>query len=470
MAGETYLVGEQKILPGVYVRIKNAGEPVIIAGAQGIGAALVQASWGPLGEVVTLSGLDDVTQVYGEGKGTNVLRELFRGGARQVKAVRIGTAGSKATVELDDDSATPVQVVKLETKYPTSRTFNVTIRESLASSTSKELLVYEGTKLLETITFPAGSGEPQALTDAVNASSGIFNAQKTGDGSGKVALVATKEVTGGADPTITASSYTDAQAIIEREDWNIIVTDSIDPVVHTTLHAFVFRLQYGGKRVIGIVGEPPSEDFEVRKTRAKSYNSPFLWYVGNGLGFAYGNVTGAEAAARVAGEVLRTPYTSSLTHHIIQGATDVVGALTPVELVEAVKSGMIVFSRNAQGQVQIESGVTTFVTPNEEYDAGWSKIRRVRTRYELINRIVMNTDPLVGRLDNDENGRATIVSIINQVITDMVKEGGLIGGSAAVDPNKQPQGDSAWFLIDVDDKDSLDRIYLEFGFRYAPAA
>lgn len=468
MAGESYVLGEEKVRPGNYVRIRNIGEPPLAAGANGIAAALIKASWGPLQQVVTLNGLDDVAAVFGEGLGTDELRELFRGGARQVKAVRVGSDGAKATVDLEDGSAVPV--VRLETKYPTSRQFNVTIREALTDGNLKELLVYEGTKLLETVTFAMGTDEPQNLTSAVNQNSAFLDAQKLADGDGTVAVVVNKELTGGNNPTVTAQDYTNAQSLVEREDWNIIVTDSVDPVVHATLQTFVYRVRYEGKRVIGLVAEPTSVNFETRKTNSKAFNDPAIWYVGNGFTTAYGIVEGTKAAARVAGEILRTPYNSSLTHHVIQGATDVVGPLTNTEIVEAINSGMIVFTKNANGQVQIEYGITTFTTPNEQYDEGWKKIRRVRTRDELINRVVLNTDPLIGRLNNDENGRATIVSIINRVINEMVAEGGLLGGTASVDPNKEPQGDSAWFVITVDDLDSLEKVYFEFGFRYAPGA
>lgn len=466
MAGESYVLGEQKVRPGTYVRVTNIGESPMAVGAQGIAAALIRASWGPLGEVVTIEGLNEVSELFGEGKGTNVLRQLFRGGARQVKVVRVGSGGSKATVTLEDTSATAV--VALETKYPTSRSFNATIRDTLANPEQRELLLYEGTKLLETITFAKGTDEPQALTDAVNENSAYLMAQKLDNGDGKMAAVTNRELTGGSDPTVTGASYTDAESIIEAETWNIFVVDSVDPTVHATVQTFVNRLRNEGKRVLGVVGEPTSVDFGTRKANAKAFNDPAMVYVGNGFETANGPVEGAEAAARVAGEILRSPYNSSLTHQVIENAVDVAGKLTNSQVVEAIQSGMLVFTKNASGQVQIEYGITTFLTPTEDLDEGWKKIRRVRTRDELINRVVLNTDHLVGKLNNDENGRATIISIINGVINQMVAEGGLLGGQARLDEKKSPEGDSAWFEIHVDDLDSMEKIYFEFGFRYTP--
>jgi hypothetical protein len=131
---------------------------------------------------------------------------------------------------------------------------------------------------------------------------------------------------------------------------------------------------------------------------------------------------------------------------------------------------MLVFTQNANGLVQIEYGITTFLIPTTELDEGWKKIRRVRTRDELINRVVLSTDPLIGRINNDANGQATVISIINGVINQMIAEGGLLSGQAVLDETKPPQGDSAWFKIEADDLDSLEKSYFEFGFRFTPAS
>lgn len=470
MAGESFLLGEQKIRPGTYVRVTNIGEPPIVAGAQGIAAAVIQASWGPLNEVVTLEGMNEVTLRFGGGKGPDVLRDLFRGGARRVLSVRVGNGGTPATITLKDTGATPIDVVKLETKYPTARAFSVTVRDAL-DTTKRELLVYEGTTLLETIVFDKGTTEPQALTAAVNAISGYLVAIKIADGSGTLAAVTDQALTGGTDPTVTGESYVTGFARLEAETWNALVVDSEEPSVQASLQAFVFTSRESGKRVIGVVGEPTSVELDVRMANARAFNDPAIIYVGNGFVSSAGEtIEGARAAARVAGEILRSSYTSSLTHHVITGAVDVVGKLTNAQIEQAIQSGMLVFTPNASGQIQVEYGITTFTTPTAELDEGWKKIRRVRTRDILIDRVVQTLDPYIGRLNNSPDGRATVISVINGIIQQMIAEGGLLDGVAREDETNPPQGDSAWFVIEVDDLDSLEKAYFTFGFRFASVA
>ena len=110
---------------------------------------------------------------------------------------------------------------------------------------------------------------------------------------------------------------------------------------------------------------------------------------------------GYKAAARVAGMVAAASITDSLTHAVVQGATGIEGALTNAEIEQAIQSGALVFSMSAQKQVHIESGITTFVTPTADMDAGWKKIRRMKTRDNLIERIVAAWDPLIGKINND---------------------------------------------------------------------
>src|SRR5690606_21612428 len=109
--------------------------------------------------------------------------------------------------------------------------FAVTIRDSLADDTKRELLLYEGVTLRQTITFAKGDGEPQALIDAIAASNSPYiTATKTADGSGILAAVAQQPLSGGQDPTVNGESYSTGLSAIEAIDWNVLCGDAEDPV------------------------------------------------------------------------------------------------------------------------------------------------------------------------------------------------------------------------------------------------
>lgn len=472
MAGSVFQVGEQKVRPGVYVRVTNIGEPPEAIVPQGIVAALFRASWGPLGEVVYLENADAVIGVFGSTGTVDTALEAFRGGCRRVVAYRLGTGGGKALLNLQDAEST--NVVKIEAKYEGVRgnDFVVTVRDSLTDATKRELLLYEGTTLRQTIPFAKGSGEPQALVDAIAASNSPYiTATKIADGSGTLATVTQQPLTGGQDPTVNGESYSAGLSAIEAIDWNVLAVDTDDTATHTLAQAYIDRVRNEGKRVLGVVGEPTSVPLATRLANARAFNDPAIIYVANGFKGSDGVTReGYKAAARVAGMVAAAQITESLTHYVVRGATELAGVLTNAEIEQAINSGALVFTMSAQKQVHIEYGINTFITVTADMDAGWKKIRRVRTRDNLMDRIAATWDPLIGKINNSPDGRATLIAAAQGIINRMIAEGALLQGTIFEDPNNPPRGDSAWFVVQVDDLDSAEKVYITFQFRFSPTA
>ena len=472
MAGSVFQVGEQKVRPGVYVRVTNIGEPPEAIVPQGIVAALFRASWGPLGEVTYLESADAVTNTYGVDGTIDTALEAFRGGCRRVVAYRLGSGGQKAAVNLQDSEG--ANVVTLTAKYEGARgnNFSVSVRDSLVDDTKRELLLYEGATLRQTITFAKGSDEPQALVDTIATSNSPYiTAVKSADGSGMLAPTTQLPLTGGEDPTVNGESYSAGLSAIEAIDWNVLAVDSEEPVTHTVVQTYIDRVRNEGKRVMGVVGEPTSVPLATRLANARAFNDPAIIYVANGFKGTDGVAReGYKAAARVAGMVAAAQITESLTHYVVRGATELVGALTNAEIEQAINSGALVFTMSAQKQVHIEYGINTFITVTADMDAGWKKIRRVRTRDNLMDRIAATWDPIIGKINNSPDGRATLIASAQGIINRMIGEGALLQGTIFEDPNNPPVGDSAWFVVQVDDLDSAEKVYITFQFRFAPPA
>lgn len=482
MGGSTFQVGEQKVRPGVYVRVTNIGEPAQAIVPQGIVAALFKASWGPLGTHTVLESVNSIADNYGANKETtdtiDTITEAFKGGCSKVIAYRLGTGGTAASLILKDTNTSPANVVTITAKYAGTRgnDFGVILRDSLTDATKRELLLYEGVTLRQTIAFTKGAtgdGEPAALVNAINASNSPYiTASKSADGNKILADISTtQKLTGGLNPTVASGDYTTALSKIETIDWNVLVTDTEDAANHAAIKTYIDRVRSEGKRVIGVVGEKTSIDLATRLSDAASFNDPAIVYVANGFKGSDGVAKeGYKSAARVAGMIAAADITDSLTHTIVANATEVVGGLTNAQVEQAIQAGALVFTMNANKQVQIEYGITTFVTPTADMDAGWKKIRRVKTRDNLMDRIAGTWDPLIGKINNSPDGRATLIAAAQGIINRMIAEGALLRGSIFEDPNNPPVGDSAWFVVQVDDLDSAEKVYITFQFRFAPPA
>lgn len=175
-------------------------------------------------------------------------------------------------------------------------------------------------------------------------------------------------------------------------------------------------------------------------------------------------------AARIGGMIASVATNLSLTHTVVSGMASLAEKLTPSEIETALQRGCLVLTTNTAGQVWIEQGINTLITPDGNMDEGWKKIRRCKTRFELMQRTGDTLDALIGKINNDPDGRATIIAAIKGVISRMVGEKKLLQGDAYEDETNPAQGDSAWFIVEVDDIDSVEFIYLAYRFRYAPDA
>lgn len=479
MAGSAFQTGESKIRPGVYVRTTNIGLPATVGVPLGTVAVLFKSTWGPLASLLTLEPYDMAESSYGTGATMAALQEAFKGGAKRVLAFRLGGAGAvKAAITLKDTTGAPIDAVTITARYEGSRgaAFKAQIRDSLTDALKRELLIYEDTTLRQIVSFTKGAlgvGEPQALAAAVLASgSPWITAANIADGTKLLAVLAsTTFTTAGVDPTVDGTSYTAGMTALEAPavSWDVLATDSVDTAIQATLAVYIDRIRGDGRRGMLALGEPTAVALATRQANAAAFNHPAIVYAGNGFADTSGVVIeGYLAACRLAGLIAGQPVTSSVTNLVVQGGASVVGPLTNADIEVSLQNGMIVFTTNSKGQVRVEQGITTLVSLSADQDAGWKKIRRTRTRDNLVARIVAQWDEQVGRVANSDTGRALMIATAQGVVTSMIAEGAIAAGTIGLDAGNPPAGDSAWFIATVDDLDSMEHVYLTFQFRYSP--
>lgn len=468
--GMFFTAGQTKKRPGIYQRYENISSSTIASAVNGICAAVFMASWGPLNQVVNLTDDLAIDSLYGSDGTTQILHEMFTGGAVTVRAVRAGTGGTAGTATLKDSAATPATAITVSLKYPGARALQYMLRDSVGSDTTREFLIIENGVTLETITFALSTGGEVDALIAAAANSAYVNMVKAAAyaGTGKLAAVPQTAFTGGVNPTIDNAAYSNALLLLEAYQFNTIAIDTNSTDVQAVLTGYIDRIYQEGKMAIAVIGEPVSVDYAMRLSHAAAINDYRVVYVGEGWTDAAGNTyDGYLAAARIAGMVASITSNGSLTHKTIGNAVDVLEMLTEEQLDDAIDSGMLVFTLSSSGSVWIDSGITTLVNPEGEDDAGWQKIRRVKTRIELMQRSSDSTETLIGNINNDDDGRAMVIQTVQGVLNEMVSEGKLLtGATVSVDSSNAPTGDSAWFVIQADDIDSFEKGYFMFQFRF----
>lgn len=463
--GGVFQKGEQKVRPGAYFNVNQVKEEE--AGySDGIVAVLFTSAWGPLGKAVEIRKKEGYETVFGTDGTTDAISEVFAGGAQMAVCCRVGSGGTASETTLKK-AEEDTDAVKITAKYPGKLTFSVTVRDKLNDDENRECIIYDGLKELERFTFAKVEDEISALVEKMKKSV-YFNVEAVG-GTGKLKNV-TQEAfaTEGTAPNVTVEDYSNALTTAEMWDFDTVCVATEDVDVHHLLKAYVDRLYDAGQMVKAVVAEKSTESLETRMSHAEEYNDEKIVYVLNSsIRFGEQVKEGYQTAARIAGMVSSYPSNVSLTHAVIPDATDIVERITPTEMEEAEQRGCLVISMNPKRKVRIDSAINTLVTLPENMDAGWRKIRRVKTRQELIRRMTELADELMGSIDNDVNGRATLVSKLQEIGNAMVMESKLVYCNVTENTEYVSDGDSAYLNVDVIDKDSTERIYMFMTFRFS---
>ena len=462
MAG-TYVLGETKVRPGAYFNIQKKGTGQQSGTVSGVTAVLFRSDFGPLNTAVELNPDDGFANTFGNGGTTDAIQEAINGGAQTIIACRVGNGGTSATATLN--TAEGQAAVKITAAYPGKKAFTVTVREKLTDSTLKECIIYAGVTEFEKVEFTAGAGEAKALADAFAATKKFKAEVQSGKDQAIVMNVSQNAFTPGTDPQVTNEDYSNGFVAVEPYEFNTICVDTEETAVHILMQSFMKRIFGVGSLTQGVVAEKHTVDLETRMSHAASFNDEKMNYVLNAYVNEQGKeIDGYQTAARLAGMIGACASNSSLTHTVVSGFSEILERLTNTQMIAAEKKGCIVLSYSSAKQVWIDNAINTLITPADNQDDGWKKIRRVKTRFELIRRMNAAADALVGKVDNDKDGRSTVVSQLQAIGDNMIAEGKLTAITVSESAVNVADGDSAWFDIDVVDKDSMEHIYLSYRF------
>ncbi len=473
--------GEEKIRPGIYQRYSNIGE-TLVGARDGICAIAIQASWGPLGTVVKNAVAADLTKNYGTGKYSATYtvpaaQAMFQGGASTVYTYRMGTGGKKASLTQD--------TLTITAKYVGTYPIAVAIQEKVGDSGHKEVIVYANGAQAEVKTFEAiSSSEAQSSSaEYDNLKSALKNSKyveiTAAPTSGNVPTItaASGQLTGGEDPNVNNESRSAAYAALEGYYYNTIALDVDDDESMSkslVLQAYLDEAHKMGKLAIAVVGEKTSVDFEDRLEHSRAFNDEKVVYLGNGYKNAAGEaVEGALAICYTAGVIASTPSNKGITHTVVTGATELLENLTYSQYEAAILNGMLLLSMSPDGSIWYDSGIDTLTNPDPEtQDDGWKKIRRTKCRFEMFDRIDRALQPKVGRINNDADGISDVIQTGTRILDAMANDEKKIfpGATMIEDPSNPAEADSAWFVIQADDIDSMEKIYLHYQFRYSQNA
>lgn len=453
-------VNDPSTRPGAYFNLISQAVALIGEGQSGTVGIIGRADWGPVDEWQELTSEASIVSTFGEGLSLAKLgRQAVRGGAGTVRMLRIaGTTIEFAEAVLDD--AVPAPAMTVTAKYPGARAnnFSITIEDNPVAG--KDLKLFEGTTLLETFTTPLGHNDEFV---AAMASSKYVTAVVTGVADRVVDDVAGATLAGGdSGATVTAGDYTEAQAMVLGEDIDVLVQDDEDDsAIQDALVTFAQDARVEGTRFITVLGSAAAETLVTAVTRAATMDNEGIVYVFPGFTDVDGvSYTGQEAAARVAGLIASAGVTHSITFDRIEDGTDVELRLTNSEISQALSGGVLplVFDGTS---VQVEKGITTLTTLTDDKPLAFTRIRTIMVLDEVQDGLHTGLRDLIGSVNNDDDGRATILGAAQEFLDVLIRARALKpGGFVELDPENEPEGENIFLRVAVTPLDSIEKIFV----------
>ena len=443
MAGGTW-TSQNKVLPGTYINVKSQGSINANVGDRGVVAIAEPLSWGPSGVVQTIIPGEDLRPYIGYDVTASqalFLREMMKGSDTTAGPMRIllyrpaGTSGAKAT--------TTIGALTVNALYDGVRGNDITI-------IVQEQVENEGTYDVSTV-IDGSIVDEQSVTGLSQLQA---NEWVTFAGTGTtITEDAGKALSGGTDPTVSATDYSNFLTAIEPYQFDILVYDGTDTTVIQAIAQFVERISnnVGQKCQAVMAGE----------TAANS-NSEFVIAVNNGVKLDDGTaLTAQQATWWVGGAEAGALYYQSLTYSQYPNAVEANPKLTDTQAAEAIQAGYLCFI-DTFGTVKVCTDINSLTTFTVDKGQEFSKNRVMRVLMQFCNDVYEHfSNYFIGKVDNNEVGRNLLKGWIVGYLNEMQANNGIQNFDTeyvSVEPGNSI--DAVLVKVYIQPVDSIEKIYM----------
>lgn len=267
-------------------------------------------------------------------------------------------------------------------------------------------------------------------------------------GSGALAAIAAMNLTGGTDATAQNDDLTTFMDTWEKVKFNTVAMPVTDSSMKAAIKTKIKYLRESmGRGVQAVVPDFPA-DYEG------------IISIKNGYAIDDDKLSAAEATAWVAGASAGASYVESLTYDAVDGATDLVDALTHEEYVDAINKGHFAFSISEENKVIVEYDINSLTSFKQPKDETYRKNRVVRVMDTFQESIQLNFPP--NKYANDSDGW----DIMEGVGKSILKQFAEAGAIADVDYDNDflvdrdaSYGDKTYFNVNLKPVDSAEKLF-----------
>lgn len=462
MAKGTWNEKDRPSIPGVYNRFKTKAKEAA-NGIQGILAMPVKANWGDVGKIISITSLKDLENVFGKDSNYTAYklgRLALLGNVKELLLYRLTDGKHKiGSIKLLDTDST--ESIKLDTKYPTSRAFNVTIKSNILDANKNDLIIFEGNKQLLTIGL---KGTQEEIINSINNNleNDFVVASKINDSTATLEPIVNQPLTGGNDgcTSITNESYIKALEEFERYTIDSFVLDSInDEILQETVKAWVVKNKEQGNDFTYFTGGKENQSISEINEKSKSFNHENIVNLGNSGIYEGIKYTPAEVSVYFAS----LAASQNIKGSICNAKTifeDVEPKLSPTEVKACLAAGTLVLDTDDKDVVVVDD-VNTFKLYSDEKDKRLGFIRL----NNILNRINKDTalkrKDFVGQNANDDSSQVNVICALKQYFETLITEGVFSEINVEIDTELQAkaEADEFFWKWDAVYVDTMKRIY-----------
>ncbi|OOM72919.1 phage tail sheath protein [Clostridium puniceum] len=420
-------------IPGWYNRFKNNAEARIGTGIHGVLAMPIKANWGPV-RVVTSITVNSTAErklikTFGEDPNYTAYKLgklALLGEPKEVLFYRLTDGLEKiSSLILKNSEATPADAIKLVSKYPTTRKFNVTIKTNIADESKKDFLFFEGTTQLFSIS--AITGAVDEIVNLINSTveNEYIVASEVVGAAGILTNIVNEPLTGGNDGTagIATQHYLDAMSTFEGYGMDGFVLDGItDHPLQISVKAWVIKNKEEGTNIIAFVAGLSNETLEQANSKSKEFNHEDIVNIFT-TSATYDGVSysGAEVAVYIAALATGKGLKDSICNEVTI-FEDIQPRLKKSEIESALAAGTLVLTKDANDIIVVDD-INTFKNYTDEKTEVFGTIRAIKFMNAVDGDTSSKRKEFVGKETNSDTGRTLILCALKQYFETLSDEG-----------------------------------------------
>lgn len=441
---------QNKIRPGAYIKFQGVPSKDNLTGSRGVVTFAAPLGWGSEDGLIEIT----VNDLYNSNLEKLIGCNIYDSRAKLIKAAlenahtlllyRGDKGGTKASIQIAiDEEVTPTKLTATA-KYAGTVGNNISVGV-VANGNVYAVNTYVGNVQKDTQTVTN-------INELVNNDYVDFS------GTGEIAIPAVNTLlTGGTDGTFTTENYTTYLGLLKTKQFDTLAAYSFgDSSIFTneSIKAFIQEM----REIKGVKCQAVMNSYVVANYEG------IISTNNQGVKYADGTeLSGAEFVVYVAGATAGADITESNTYKVVENAVEITNDVAEDNIESLITQGYLLLSKRRDGAIVIEKDINTLTTLRSDVTAAFKENKVIRLLDAVANHIALDFEQnFIGKVNNDDNGRALFKASIISYLTSLQTSGAIINFDSTTDVDVEPgeQPEAYYSVVYIQPTYSVDKLYM----------